>query len=279
MKIIITILVLILLGIVVGSNLLTTMTVVILNQPTVALPIGVWLLIAIGAGILSSVLIQLAIVVDRRVLKRQIRQLQSRFQQQDEDFFTYTSSTPEADSSSADKPNPSNPRKSIFNSYRTQFTERFTPPPSPAPINERDDDDWDELPRSNLQPDWEDSNPPRAQNLQSPGNSSPVENERIYAEQRSPTIGNQPEQNRREVYDADFRLIQPPYREQRATEDDDDRLESDFEYNEIDEEEEFDRPSSSGRSTAPNRYPPSSNLDDEDWGFDFDNEDRPVRAN
>jgi uncharacterized integral membrane protein len=279
MKIIITILVLILLGIVVGSNLLTTMTVVILNQPTVALPIGLWLLLAIGAGILSSILIQLAIFVDRRLLKKQIRQLQSRLQRQDEDFFTYTSPTPEADSSSADKPNTSNPRKNLFNSYRTRFTDRFTPPPSPEPINVNDDDDWDDRPSANRQPDWDDSIPPRAQNLQSPGHSSPVENERIYSEHRSPTIENQPEQNRREVYDADFRLIQPPFREPLASEYDDERAESDFEYNEINDEEEFDLPSSSGKSTAPNRYPPASNLDDEDWGFDFDNEDRPARAN
>jgi hypothetical protein len=74
-------------------------------------------------------------------------------------------------------------------------------------------------------------------------------------------------------------LIQPPFREPLASEYDDERAESDFEYNEIDDEEEFDLPSSSGKSTAPNRYPPASNLDDEDWGFDFDNEDRPARAN
>lgn len=279
MKIIITIIVLILLGIVVGSNLLTTMTVVILNQPTIALPIGVWLLLAIGAGVLSSSLIQMAIFVDRRWLKRQTRQFQSRFQRQDEDVFTYTSSAPEADSSAGDKPKTSNPRNSLFNSYRAKFTDRFTPPPSPGPISVDDDDDWDDRPRSNRQLDWEDSIPTRSPNLHSPGNTSPIETERIYSERRSPTIESQPEQNRREVYDADFKLIQPPYREPVATEYDDDRAESDFEYNEIDEDDDFDLPSSSGKSTDPNRYPLSSNLDDEDWGFDFDNEDRPVRAN
>jgi hypothetical protein len=278
MKIIITILVLILLGIVVGSNLLTTMTVVILNQPTVALPIGWWLLLAIGAGILSSYLIQLAIFVDRRLLKRQIRQLQSRLQQQDEDVFTYTSSTSEADSSSGDKSNTSNPRKSLFNSYRTQFTDRFNPSRSTEPISVDDDNDWDAQLKSNRQPDWEDSIPPRTQ-IQSPGNSSPIENARIDPERRSPTIESEPEPNRREVYDADFRLIQPPYREPVATEYDDDRVESDFDDNEIDEDEDIDLPSSSGKSTAPNRYPPAIDLDDEDWGFDFDNEERPVRAN
>jgi hypothetical protein len=278
MKIIITIIVLILLGIVVGSNLVTTMTVVILNQPTIALPIGVWLLLAIGAGVLSSSLIQLAIFVDRRLLKRQIGQLQSRLQRQDEDVFTYTSPTPKADRSVAEKPQASNPRKSLFNSYRAKFTDRFTPTPSTKPISVDDEDDWDDRPRSNRQPDWDDSIPPRSPNLQSPVNSSPIENERIYAERRSPTIESQPEQNRREVYDADFRLIQPPYREPVASEYDDDRAESDFEYNETEEDEDFDRPSSSDKSTNPNRYSPSSNLDDEDWGFDFDNEERPVRA-
>jgi hypothetical protein len=278
MKIIITLLVLISLGIVVGSNLSIAMTVVILNQPTVSLPIGLWLLLAMGAGILTSCLIQLAIFVERRLLKRQVRQLQSRLQQ-DEDVFTYTSSTPESDSSPTDKANTSNPRKNLFNSYRAQFTDRFTSQPSPEPINVSDDDDWDDRPRANRQLDWEDSSPPRSPNLQSPANSSPLENERIYSERQSPTTESKPEQNRREVYDADFRLIQPPYREPLATEYDDERPESDFDYNEIDDEEDFDLPSSSGKSTEPNRYPPSSDRDDEDWGFDFDNQDRPVRAN
>ena len=103
MKIIITLLVLISLGIVVGSNLLPTMTVVILNQPTVVLPIGLWLIIAIGAGLLSSSLIQLLISVDRRLLKRQIQQLQSR-PQQDEDTFTYTSPATESQTPTANRP-------------------------------------------------------------------------------------------------------------------------------------------------------------------------------
>ena len=93
MKIVIALLVPILLGIVVGSNLSSVMTIVILNQPTIALPIGVWLLIAVGLGLLSSSLIQVGIWIDRRLLKRQIRQLQTRLQRSDEDIFTYTSSS------------------------------------------------------------------------------------------------------------------------------------------------------------------------------------------
>jgi hypothetical protein len=57
MKIIIALLVPILLGIVVGSNLSPSIAIVILNQPTISLPIGVWLLVAIGLGLLSSLLI------------------------------------------------------------------------------------------------------------------------------------------------------------------------------------------------------------------------------
>lgn len=279
MKIIITLLVLIGLGIVVGSNLLTTMTVVILNQPTVTLPIGIWLLIAIGAGILSSSLIQLAIFVDRRLLKRQIRQLQSRLPQPDRDVFTYRAPTAEADNSADDKSNTSKPRKSIFNSYRTQFTDRFTPTPSAQPISVDKDDDWDDLPRASRQPDWEDSIPSRSKNLQSPNNIAPIETEQIYPDLRAPTNDLQPEQNRREVYDADFRLIQPPYREPILAEYDDDAAESDFESDRIEVEEDFDLPSSSGRSTDPDRYRSASDRDDEDWGFDFEDRDRPARAN
>ena len=92
-KIIIALIILVTLGLVVGSNLSVLMPVVVLNQPTVALPIGVWLIISIALGILSSSAIQLLLFLQRRTLTKKVRQLQTRLQEQDEDIFTYTSPT------------------------------------------------------------------------------------------------------------------------------------------------------------------------------------------
>jgi hypothetical protein len=285
MKIIIAILIPILLGIVVGSNLSLTMIVVIFNQQTISLPIGVWLLMAIGLGLLSSLSIQLAIFVDRRLLKRQIKQLQTRLQRSDEDFFTYTASGTEADSSLADKAAPAVPKKSLFNSYRSPSVreevapqeDRSTRKPSAQPVID-DRDDWDVEPASNLQIEWEDSNFTREQNFSTPSHSSKIDNKQIYSERRTEKFENQSQQTQREVYDADFRLIQPPYKEPVETEFDDDRDLDDFEYNEIDEAEYLDRsnpikPPSERRSTV------SKKSDDEDWGFDFDDLDPPARTN
>lgn len=286
MKIIILLLVPILLGIVVGSNLSPLMTVVILNQPTISLPIGVWLIIAIGAGFLASCLVQLLISIDKRRLARQIRQLQSRLQQQDEDVFTYTASETAADSG-RDKPDPAPSGTSRFRSYRSTATERqdlrsdrpFTPP------NRVDDaDDWDEKPASNRQLDWEDSPPPRPKTARSTVDNSPIEDdsrfvsapERLRQPADSEPLERDRAQTSREVYDADFRLIQPPYKQPLETEFDGDRDSEDFEYEPIDDD---DKSPASVKSTSPNRSKPSSDLDDEDWGFDFDDRDTPARAN
>lgn len=275
MKIIIILLVPISLGIVVGSNLLPMMTVVILNQPTVVLPIGVWLIIAIGAGLLSSSLIQLLISVDRRLLKRQIQQLQSRSSQQDEDTFTYTSSATESDSSSRDKSDTPSAKTSPFKSYRSNLTDRFNHPPSAQP-RVVDDDDWEAAPAVNRQLDWEDSRPQSQQNLQSPINS-PTQTERIYTDRSTEKPLRPAQQTSREVYDADFRLIQPPYKEPLETKFDDDRDSADFEYTQIDEDDR--RSTFAVKPTSPNRTTPSTDLDDEDWGFDFDERDPPARTN
>lgn len=300
LKIFIAILVPILLGIVVGSNLSSVMTVIILNQPTVALPIGVWLLIAIGSGLLSSSLIQMGIWIDRRLLKRQIRQLQTRLQRSDEDIFTYTSSSESNQSSPEKQPSttavneyPSTPKKSLFSSYRSKFTAafpsaaRFTRKPSVKPIVDDDDDDWDIAPRSNRQLDWDDEIPIRQQNLQSPSYNFSSPSDQIYADRRSETIDDsraetpyeQRVPSRAEVYDADFRLVQPPYKEPIETEFDDDRESVDFEQMEVDEDEDFDSPSASFKPTSGDRATPSADPEDEDWGFDFDHRDAPLGRN
>jgi hypothetical protein len=290
MKIIILLLVPILLGIVVGSNLSPLMTVVILNQPTLSLPIGVWLIIAIGAGVLASCSIQLLISIDKRRLSRQIRQLQSRLQQQDEAVFTYTSSETQADSV-RDKPDPAPSGTSRFRSYRSTAADRqdlrSSQPFTPSNRVD-DDDDWDEKPASNRQLDWEDSIPTRPKNDRSPSYNSPIEDDSRFvsaperlrqqadAEPEDRPLERDRVQTSREVYDADFRLIQPPYKQPLETEFDDDPDSEDFEYEPIDDK---DKSPASVKPTSPNRSKPSSNLDDEDWGFDFDDRDTPARAN
>jgi hypothetical protein len=293
MQIIITLLVLIALGIVVGSNIFSTMTVIILNQPTISLPIGVWLMIAIGLGLLSSSLIQLLIWLDQQKLKRQIRQLQSRLQQPEENVFTYKPQSPPANpaDSSPSQPidldpinqdTPPTPA-SRFRSYRTNLTDRFTKKSAPKQSNRKisyDDNDWDADPRSNQQLEWGDPRSPSSVRANS------IKTEQSYRDQDTQRVSTEFRQTSNEVYDADFRLIQPPYKKPLGTDFDDDLdvLDSlDFDHTERDDTENEDRdlnlrsnavkPKSSNQSTS------SGNLDEEDWGFDFDDRDRPVHKN
>ena len=275
MNILIIFVILILLGIIVGSNLFSTMTVVILNQPTVALPIGVWLTIAIGAGLLSSMLIQLAIVVDRRLLQRQLRQLQSRTRQPDEDVFTYTSA-PAADNSAPDKSATPPTKNSRFKSYRAN-TDRFANQPSTQSPPVDDSDDWDAAPAANRQLDWEDPPlPSRQQERSTIDRDLPhSRSQDIYSEPDTTKI-NSGSPTSREVYDADFRLIQPPYKQPLATEFDDERESFGLEDTATNQAEDDARSTAYAKPTSPPRPTPSNNLDDEDWGFDFENDDAPV---
>lgn len=284
MKIIIALLVPILLGIVVGSNLTPTMAIVIFNQPTIALPVGVWLTISIGLGLLSSLLIQILMTIDRRLLKRQVRQLQSRLQQQDEDVFTYTSSTTESNSppdrsvgtNATNEPPPAT-KTSRFKSYRSNLADRFTNRAS-APSSVTDDgDDWEDPQPLNRELDWEDSASSRPQSARSSRTSSTIENAQIPAERRTPQTADRFQQTSSEVYDAEFRLIQPPYKEPLATEFEDELDAANFD--DTPDDREINRSTSSPRSADPNRSTTASNLDDEDWGFDFDDREPRVRAN
>jgi uncharacterized membrane protein YciS (DUF1049 family) len=286
LKIVITLLVLIVLGIVVGSNLLPTMTVTILNQPTMTLPIGVWLAISIGLGLLSSSLIQLLLFSERRLLDRQIRQLKSRLQQQDDDVFTYNSAAPkpksQPDSPPREPTESPEPKKSIFSSYRSNFANNFTKQPSTKPIITDDrDDDWDGESSSSRQADWDDVPlPPRQKQASSPDHNFDIPREQSYPNPRTQTAAKDPEPSPRgDVYDAEFRLIQPPYKEPTEVELDDlEAEEEEFEYSKRDRAENSNFSPSLNTSTSTNRYPPSNNpAEEEDWGFDFDEEDTPVK--
>jgi hypothetical protein len=279
LKIFLTLLLLIILGIVVGSNLLPTMTVTILNQPTIALPIGIWLAIAIGLGLLSSCTIQLLLFVERRQLNRKIRQLKLRLQQ-DDDIFTYTPSatapSPTPDRASEYKDDPREPKKSLFSSFRIPFKESKFPndradrKPYSSPNIDDDSDDWETETSNDRQLDWDEvRSTPRQQPRTSTSDNFAIPDRQRYSSPFPQTV------NREEVYDADFRLIQPPYKE--PLEDELDYPESPEEYLEddrFDREEAANFSPSSGEFRSPNRDRRGTEREDEeDWGFDFDEED------
>jgi hypothetical protein len=270
LKITITLLTLVTLGIVVGSNLSELMAVVVLSQPTVALPIGLWLIIAIGLGLLSSSAIQLLLFLQRRSLNKKVRQLQQRLQEQDEDIFTYRSAAPE-DLAETEVPNPQIKRNRFSFRRRREPVKSepiFTSPRSTSPI-EDDVNDWEDEPRSNRQLDWDDVPQPTPQ----PPSAQPVDYSNPRPVESRFTSTREPELARTdEVYDADFRLIQPPYKQAQPEseyseyEEDEDELEYD--------EEEFEPPATVREPKFTDRSNRQTNrLDDEDWGFDFDEEE------
>jgi hypothetical protein len=252
LKITISLLTLVTLGIVVGSNLSELMAVVVLSQPTVALPIGLWLIIAIGLGILSSSLIQFLLFLQRRSLTKKLRQLQQRLQEQDEDIFTYRSATPE---DSIEPEVPDSPTQRNRFSFGRQREPVRAEPRSKSSI-ENDVNDWEDEPRSNRQLDWDDV-PPRSQPADY-ANPRPVESR--FTSNREPELARTDE-----VYDADFRLIQPPYKQ----------VQPESEYSEYEEdEEEFEPPATVKEPKFTDRSNRQNDrLDDEDWGFDFDEEE------
>ena len=251
-----------------GSNLAPTMMVTILNQPMTALPIGFWLAISIGLGLLSSSLIQLLLFSERRLRDRQIRQLKLRLQQQGDDVFTYTSAAPKPQERTDPDPPPQastappTQKKSIFSSYRANFANSFDRQPATRSsyVDDRDDD-WEEESISNRQPEWDNTPLP---------SRSPQVTERSDLPRSSGDDNLRPQmprENRDDVYDADFRLIQPPYKEPAAVELDDLEPAEEFEYSTRDRVKNSEFSQSSNNS-----------VEEEDWGFNFD-EDNPSVKN
>jgi uncharacterized membrane protein YciS (DUF1049 family) len=247
LKIVISLISLIILAIAIGSNLPSIVTVVVLSQPTVMLPVGVWLIIAIGLGLLSSITIQLLVWLQRRTLTKKIRQLQSRLQDVGEDVFTYAAPPAE--------PPISNPRSSRSNFESSNSPPNFTTPPPVKPQSIDNSDDWEYEPVVNPQPEWEDSPPPRQQTVKAPERSS-------YTP-RQTFVDDNDLDAREGVYDADFRLIQPPYKAPPEVEEDEYEYEDEYDDEEIDDEYPSPPPQS------PKSTPPDD-AESEDWGFDFD---------
>ena len=244
-KIVSVVLILTILGILVGSNLSSMVTIVLLSQPTIRFPIGIWLSIALASGILSSSLIQLLLFFQQGSLKKKIRQLQTRLQQQGEDVFTYTSPT-EPEPEIVDSP-PQDRRFSFKGIGNRRVVNDDLNIPMVDRSNSINDRDWEDEEIDHPQEDWEDA----------PSPVSEVIPDRV---QFKPTQNRQPEfEPIDEVYDADFRLIKPPYKG--SIEDDDE-----------DEADDYPEPIYTDTSKR------QTDLDEEDWGFEFD-DDTDVRKN
>jgi uncharacterized membrane protein YciS (DUF1049 family) len=244
LKIVITLVTLIILAIAIGSNLPSIVTVVVLSQPTVMLPVGVWFAIAIGLGLLSSSAIQLLIWLQNRTLTKKVRQLQSRLQDVGEDVFTYAAPPPE--------PPTSNTRFARDNFESSNSPPNFTTPAPVKPQSIDDNDDWEYAPVAKPQPEWEDVSPPP------PRQQTTRSQERSSYPPRQTFVEDDDLDAREGVYDADFRLIQPPYKAPI----------------EIEEEDEYDDEDIDDKELPPPpQSPKSTRVDDteaEDWGFDFD---------
>ena len=233
----------------------------VLNQGTKALPIGVWLMIAIASGIFSSSAIQLLLFLQRRSTNTKIRQLQTRLQQQDEDIFTYTASAePEREPDPVTNGSPF--KQAWRNPIPTQTDNRPRNQPAPESIETENIDDWDEEPNQNNRLDWDEVPQPRRDDERNTASNTPLGKDNRDRMRSESSQSRQPESARiDEVYDADFRLIQPPYKQPPAK----------FEY--IEEEDDDDEEVLEDRASS---HP--GNLDDEDWGFDFDDEAAEIEA-
>jgi uncharacterized membrane protein YciS (DUF1049 family) len=267
LKIVIALVTLIVLAIAIGSNLSPIVTVVVLSQPTIMLPVGVWFIMAIGLGLLSSITIQLLVWLQSRTLVKKIRQLQSRLQDVGEDVFTYAPPPPPPESST------SNTRFSARDNFESSSSQpNFTTPPPVKPPAIDDNDDWEYAPVSKPQPEWEDLSPPAPPPRQQTAKS---EQRRTY----TPPILDDDLDRREGVYDADFRLIQPPYKATSRIDDDDDEYEYDdddeYKYDDDDDEinDDDDDDDDDEDLTPPPQSPqatPKNDSESEDWGFDFD---------
>jgi uncharacterized integral membrane protein len=242
-KIIAILLIAIALGIVVVSNFSPAIPIVLFGSQTLALPMGVWLLLAIAGGFLLGSLLQVLFYLQRRPLTKRLRQLQQQLGYE-EDVFTYRS-----------------PRSSDNNN-----------PTSRQQVVDVDVDDWETEPLPRDIGNWEDTvTPPRAA-TNTRSRSSKYTEDRYDDDDYSPPRQREENESSNTVYDADFKLIQPPYKEPPDSTADD-----------YPEPEEFDREYDFPRTeaeAAPPREPNSYNREDEDdWGFDFEHEEEFERPN
>jgi hypothetical protein len=233
-KILAILIVAIAVGILVVSNFSLVIPVVWFGQKTVAVAMGLWLLLAIAVGFGLGSLLQVVAYFQRRSLVKRLRQLQQR-NHNEEDVFTYTP-----------------PRSRVKQSTN--------------PVVE-EEDDWETDRVSSPTMDWEDREPPPRRP------SAPAVSTYEQPDRRDRLGVRDDEIDPGEVYDADFKLIQPPYKQPPELEFDEPEITED----ELDvaPEDDFsspDQPIESPRQESYPRDPEASDRGD-DWGFDFDRDE------
>ncbi|MBD2741140.1 LapA family protein [Coleofasciculus sp. FACHB-1120] len=189
------------------QNLSPVLALVFLGAKTQALPVGVWILAAIALGALTGSFLQLLSYLQRRPLQTRIRTLEA-----------------------AETPRPSQPRRETAQSTSSTQQTSYTPPPPPQESNpDTDGDDWeDEVADDD---DWDESEEPRDRTPSPQPFAKEFVEERertTYERQQEPKSasrsGSVYSYSYREprnsgvgkteaVYDANYRVITPPYQE------------------------------------------------------------------
>ncbi|MEW5857901.1 MAG: LapA family protein [Cyanobacteriota bacterium] len=187
------------------QNLSPVLALVFLGAKTQALPVGVWILAAIATGALTGSFLQLLSYLQRRPLQARIRKLEA----------------------AEPPPRSSQPRRETAQSTSSTQQTSYTPPPPPQASNpDTDGDDWEEEVADD--DDWEEEEPrDRPPSPQPSAKEFVEERERTtYERQQEPKSasrsGSVYSYSYREprnsgvgkteaVYDANYRVITPPY--------------------------------------------------------------------
>ncbi|PSO59224.1 MAG: hypothetical protein BRC41_00740 [Cyanobacteria bacterium QH_9_48_43] len=198
---------------------------VILGSQTIGLPLAAWILLAVGAGFLTSLVLQLLNFLSRRGASRRV------------------------DNSQAKSQLPRTPSQEPFNTSESSQNYNYTPS-SASKASKTAAADWE-----TGDDDWEIETPPNEPTGQSLDRSSSeyeVESREPKSSYNSGSVysytyreSKQPQKKGTEsVYDANYRVIRAP---QRNLDEEDEETEEDEEDWGLDEDDEFEEDNSNNR--------------------------------
>jgi len=208
------------LGLLVAQNLSPILPIVFLGMKTQALPVAMWIMLAIALGFFTSAFLQLLNYLQRRPLLARIRQLEA--QQR-----TSTSARSES-------------------SQTTSRQTSYTPPPQQSTPTNDDASDWD-AEESEEDEDWDIDEEPETTSRKDPRDARNYE---VKQEPKTSTVtGSVYSYGYREpqdsgvgrteaVYDANYRVITPPYHEPSKNQEEE---EDDWGFEDDEEDEDRDR--------------------------------------
>ncbi|MEA5553922.1 LapA family protein [Anabaena cylindrica UHCC 0172] len=195
------------------QNLSPTLPLVFLGMRTQPLPLALWILLSIAAGAFTSLLISALFKVANYVSTQQVST----------NSFTSNATTPRAKTTTSKK--------------TTQPTSTPRIPVNPTEYTTSNDfDDWET--DSNQGDDWDDqesrrtSSPKTYENQQAPQNTSQSDSVYSYSSQEPKNTGVGKTES---IYDADYRVIIPPYQPPTTNQTDDDDWDF-FEDEDLDDE-------------------------------------------